>query len=332
MKELWLKIPLERRRILVAFLVLCSISAAVKYFAPSNDKKIQAKSPEDHSKLLSKYTFAGEVLPFDSPPIWKRYRAEINKNKIPSQVNLHMIKASRRWFPLIEPILKRYGIPKDFKYIAAGESKFVQAKSAKGAGGFWQMMPSTARELGLEVNEEVDERYNVMKSTEVACRFFKQNYKIFGDWTSVVIAYNIGTYGLLKLKKFQKMDNAHFLKSNRETERYFFLVMACKDLIEHPSNYGYRIRKSRPVSQVKTLTVNKSITDLQQFCKQHNIDLATLKSYNPWIRSSKLTIKKETRNKSYALILPIRPMDFSEGLSEDNSSENIPVGDTAIAP
>jgi membrane-bound lytic murein transglycosylase D len=329
MYRIWKKIPPRTIRIYMALLVLCLASVLVKYLS-SPEHQMQGKTVEEHSQTLSKYTFAGEVLPFDSPPILKRYKKELNKNRTRSKGNLHMIKAAARWFPLIEPILKKHGIPNDFKYIAAAESKFVQAKSVKGAGGFWQMMPGTARELGLEVNDEVDERYNVMKSTEVVCRFFKQNYKIFGDWTSVVIAYNMGTYGLLRLKKFQKMDNIHFIKSNRETERYFFLVMASKDLIEHPGRYGYRVRGSRHVSQVKVLVVQESIADLARFCAERSIAFATLQGYNPWLRGNSLTIKPESKNKSYTLILPVAAKDNTEGFVPDSAANETTVPDTAV--
>jgi hypothetical protein len=301
------------------------------YFAPQKHASvINETSAQDHSEKLGKFMLAGEILPFDSPKILKRYQEEIKVNTRPSEINFHMIKASRKWFPLIEPILEKYGVPNDFKYVAAAESKFVNATSIKGAQGFWQMMPSTARELGLEVNEEVDERYNVIRSTEVACRFFKQSHKMFGDWSSVILAYNMGPYGLLKLKKEQKKENIHFVRTNGETEHYYFRVLAAKELIENPTKYGYRIRGGSATPLVKTIAVTESIPSLEVFCEKQKISLYTLKNYNPWLRANTLTIKKETRHKRYTLILPVKG-EAMDSFEVETPLKNIEVSDSTLA-
>ncbi len=323
------EISLQIKRFSLAFGVYM-LSTSMTYFAPQRHyASIKDASAQDHSTKLGKFMLAGEALPFDSPKILHRYHKEIKLHTLPSEVNMHMIKASRRWFPLIEPILAKHGIPNDFKYVAAAESKFVYATSIKGAQGFWQMMPNTARELGLEVNEEVDERYHVTRSTEVACRFFKQNYKMFGDWTSVVLAYNMGPYGLLKLKKQQNQENVHFVKTNRETERYFFLILAARELIEYPAKYGYSIKGTPSVSNVRTHEVTKSISDLRDFCKQQKISFYTLKNYNPWLRANTLTIKDDTKGKKYTLILP-NSNELLEEVSVESPIKNISINDSTI--
>jgi len=331
------KIPLKYLRISTTVAVICFLSVGVKYCTSHRIRTSLVKdSIETHSEKLVHFTFAGEVLPFDSPLIMKRYRKAMSQNNRYSKSNLNMIKASKRWFPLMEPILKRYNIPNDFKYIATAESKFTFAFSSKGAGGFWQMMPATARSFGLEVNNEVDERFHPIKSTEVACRLFRETHRIFRDWTSVALAYNMGSTALYKLKNHQKMENVHFIRSNRETERYFFLVMASKDLIENAYDYGYRVRKSGKVSEVKVVNVTESINDLTKFGLKHNISLATLKSFNPWIMGQSLTIKSESKNKKYLLILPIVSSKVIDEIDEDFEEDTIAKKkfskDTILAP
>ncbi len=307
MKFIGYNITIKQIRIAIAILVLCCLSVLVKYCAGLKKRPLTQEelSALEHSEKIGKYTFAGETIPFDSPLIIKRYQKAMAENKTITPSNMYMIKASKRWFPLMEPILKKYKIPEDFKYISTAESKLTLAFSAKGAGGFWQMMPATARGLGLEVNEEVDERFHPIKSTEVACKMFKETHKIFGDWTSVALAYNMGSTALLRLKRFQKMDNVHFIRSNKETERYFFLVMASKELIENAPKYGYRIRKSSKVSDVKILDVAVSIPDLAKFASENGSNIEILKSFNPWLRTNSLTIKPDMKTKAYQVILPL---------------------------
>lgn len=311
-------------RLLLALGIVYGLNLLIRSLYSYQGHRLEAhQSLDEHSRKLSKYTFAGEVLPFDSPFILKRYQRAILLNKTVSRSNYRMIKASRRWFPIIEPILKRHGIPDDFKYIVAAESKFAQVVSHKGAGGFWQMMPFTARSLGLEVDDEVDERYHVTKSTEVACRFFKDSYRIFGDWVSVILAYNMGNTALYKLKRSQKQESAHFIRSNKETERYFYLVMAYKDLIENSENYGYHINTGGKVSEVRVVDVTQDVVDLKAFAKSQGIRFEVLKSFNPWIRKETLTKKKEYPRKKYQLLVPI--IDMGEIIEEDEVE-----GDTTV--
>jgi membrane-bound lytic murein transglycosylase D len=329
-------ITIKQIRIAIIVTIVCCASVLAKYYAGYRKRPLtkQELSALQHSKKIQKYTFAGEIVPFDSPVLLKRYQRAISENKKPSISNLMMIKASKRWFPLMEPILKKYKIPNDFKYISTAESKLTLAFSKKGAGGFWQMMPATARGLGLEVNDEVDERFHPIKSTEVACKLLKSTYKIFNDWTSVALAYNMGSTALYRAKRIQKLDNVHFIRSNKETERYFFLVMASKDLIENAPKYGYRIRKSGKVSEVKVVEVNENIPSLTQFAASHGSNLATLKSFNPWLRTDRLTIKPEFKTKKYQIILPlvhtIKPNELEEDFVQDTISKKTSKKDTTF--
>lgn len=331
-------ITINQARVAIAVFVVCCASVLVKYYAGFRKRPLtqQERSALNHSQKIQKYTFAGELVPFDSPLLVKRYQKAVAQNKKPSVSNLMMIKASKRWFPLMEPILKKYKIPNDFKYISTAESKLTLAFSPKGAGGFWQMMPATARGLGLEVNEEVDERFHPIMSTEVACKLFRSTYKMFGDWTSVALAYNMGSTALYKAKRLQKLDNVHFIRSNKETERYFFLVMASKDLIENAAKYKYRIRKSGKISEVKVIEVSEDIPNLAKFAATHGSNLATLKSFNPWLRKDKLTIKPELKSKKYQIILPLvhttKPDEMEEDFVQDTISKNTLPKDTTLVP
>ncbi|HAR20329.1 MAG TPA: murein transglycosylase [Cytophagales bacterium] len=330
-------ISARNTKILAAITVISILSAWMKYSTSTPQKLvIHKRVAEKQSKKLVKFTFAGEILPFDSPLILKRYRRAIAQNRNYNIGNLDMIKAAKRWFPLIEPILRQNKIPDDFKYVATAESKFMLSFSNKGAGGFWQMMPITARGLGLEVNEEVDERFHPIKSTEVVCKLLRQTYNMFGDWTSVALAYNMGSNAFMRLKKKHGASSVHFIRSNHETERYFFLVMASKDLIENAARYGYRVRKSGKVSEVKVVEVRETISDLSKFAKTHHISLATLRSFNPWLRTQSLTIKPQSQNQKYLLILPVVVSSEIEELDEEYevepSTKNILAKDSSFSP
>jgi membrane-bound lytic murein transglycosylase D len=337
MRFIFKNISTRYTKIIIVIAAISILSAWMKYSTSTPQQVVIPKRvAEKQSQKLDKFTFAGEILPFDSPLIMKRYRRAIAQNRNYNSGNLDMIKAAKRWFPLIEPILRKNSIPDDFKYIATAESKFTLAFSKKGAGGFWQMMPNTAIGLGLEVNDEVDERFHPIKSTEVVCKLLRQTYSMFGDWTSVALAYNMGSNAFMRLKKKHGSSSVHFIRSNQETERYFFLVMASKDLIENASRYGYRVRKSGKISEVKVVEVKESIPDLTKFAKTHQISLVTLKSFNPWLRAKSLTIKSNAKNQKYLLILPVVVSPEIDELDEEYeveaSPKNILEKDTSFAP
>ncbi len=337
MKTTWNNISLKVKRITLAVTVYM-LSTSMTYMSSDRphvlNSEVQIESEEKID--LGKFTFAGEVVPFNSPIVMNRYNRAMKRIKTFSKSNQAMIRVSQRWYPLIDPILKKHGIPYDFKYIPAAESKFVHATSSKGAVGYWQMMPATARGFGLEVNDEVDERYHPIKSTEVACKLLKHTYKIFGDWTSVALAYNVGSTALYRLKKMQRIDNVHFLKSNRETENYFFNVMASKELIENHRKYGYKTPENVRNTEVKVVEVNESIKDLNEFAASHNINIQTLKNFNPWLRANTLTIKDNGINRSYEIVVPVMiekevPISTKTAIG-DTLAKNNSVNDTTATP
>ena len=247
--------------------------------------------------------FAHERVPLENPDIWERYDKELLKNTYWQSNTLLLHKRAAKYFPLIEPILKKYQIPDDFKYLALIESGLENVTSPAGAKGFWQIMKSTAKEFGLEVNAEIDERYHIEKSTEVACKFLSSAKEKFGSWTLAAAAYNMGRTGLQKQLNRQQCSDYYDLLLNDETSRYVFRILAIKEIIKQPKKYGFQLRKEDLYSHINTYEVNidTPIESWADFSKQHNINYKILKIHNPWLRQSYLT---NSTAKIYTLKIP----------------------------
>ena len=247
--------------------------------------------------------FAGEAVPIQDFEVRERIDREFLVNTYWQSQTLLLIKRANRWLPIIEPILKRNGIPTDFKYLVAAESGFLHGVSNKGAAGYWQFIPSTAEAYGLNINEQIDERYHIEKSTEAACKFFKEAYQSFNNWTLVAASYNIGISGLKNQLKKQKVDNYYDLLLNEETSRYIFRVLAIKQILQHPKDYGFNLRKKDlyPPLPFKNIEVDSTIDDLSLFAESNGINYKLLKYFNPWLRTEKLTVTDE---KKYLIKIP----------------------------
>lgn len=247
--------------------------------------------------------FAGEPVPLNEPDILERFEREIYVNAYWHSNTLLLMKRAGKFLPTIEKILAQNGIPDDFKYVSLIESGLMNVASPAGARGFWQFMESTAKEKGLEVNREVDERYHFEKSTLAACAYLQQSYARFGNWTSVAASYNMGITGLTRRKNEQKMPDYYNLLLNEETSRYIFRILAIKEIFQDPKMYGFELQKddlySMPIT--RELVVSESIENLADWAIRHNSNYKELKIYNPWLRSTKLTIRK---GNSYNIILP----------------------------
>jgi membrane-bound lytic murein transglycosylase D len=247
--------------------------------------------------------FAGETVPLEKWDIAEKFDRELLVNSYWHSNTLLAIKRSSRWFPVIEPILKDQGIPDDFKYLAMVESNFTHVSSPAGAVGFWQFLPETATQFGLEVNDEVDERYHVEKSTVAACKYFKDAYNKFGSWTMVAASYNMGMQGLKNQVDRQKQSSYYDLLLNEETSRYVFRILSMKEIVNHADQYGFVIRPAdNYVSfDYSTVTVNTAIPDFATFAAEHNITYKDLKLYNPWLRQASL---KNKLGKTYEIKIP----------------------------
>jgi len=243
--------------------------------------------------------FAGEAVPQNDYSIKENLDKAFSGNSSSSAFAL--FKRCGLWFPPIEAVLKRNNIPDDIKYIALEESNLTNSQSSQGAAGFWQFVPSTGANYGLEINDEVDERYSVEKSTEAACKFFKEAYKHFGSWTIAAAAYNLGTGGIEQQLKKQKSKNYYDLMLNKETARYLYRVLALKTLVENSSRHKLGASKSFYGVPLTHFKVDTAISDLSRFSISLGYDYNLLKIFNPWLRKNKLS---NPNKKTYVINFP----------------------------
>lgn len=242
--------------------------------------------------LPDKLEFAGETVPIDRPDVRESFDRELLVNTYWHSNTLLAIKRAYRWFPVIEPILKANEIPDDFKYLAVIESALSNASSPAGAKGFWQMLEETGRGYGLQIDEQVDERYDVEKSTYAACHYLKDAFDIHGSWSMAAASYNMGMGGLQKRAGQQYQNTYWDLLLNEETARYVYRILAMKEIFNHADQYGFVIRPAELYEPLnyKTIQVNSSIADLAAFAKEQGISYKLLKWYNPWLRENYLRV------------------------------------------
>ena len=247
--------------------------------------------------------FAKEYTPIYAADIWERYDKEIHKNVYWQSNTLFYFKRANKYFPIIEPILKKNNIPNDFKYLAIIESGLENVVSPAGATGFWQFMKGTAKDRGMEVNTEVDERYNLEISTQAACDYLKDAYDKFGSWTMAAASYNVGMNGLQRRAIEQNTNNYYDLYLPMETSRYVFRLLAIKEIFENKSKYGFVLRDQDLYKKIETKTVSLSKKDVDLFTYSDSlgINYKILKQFNPWIRDKKITNKSK---KTYNIIIP----------------------------
>ena len=234
--------------------------------------------------------FAGESAPLHISDVRERFDRELVVNANLDASTLLVIKRANRVFPVIEPILREHGIPDDFKYLAVIESGLVNAVSPAGARGIWQFMPLTAKERGMEVNDGVDERYHLEKSTEAACKYLLDAYQKFGSWTLAAASYNGGMSGVNKQIEMQKVKNYYDLLLTEETSRYVFRILALKEIMKEPQLFGFVFTPHELYAQIPTrkIEVDTSINDLASFALAQGINYKILKIHNPWMRDKKL--------------------------------------------
>jgi LysM repeat protein len=262
--------------------------------------------------------FCGEKVPMEDREIRERFDRELHVNTYWQSQTLLLIKRANRYFPIIRPILKKNGIPDDFKYLPLIESGFTHEVSPAGAEGPWQFMTATARVYNLEVSETVDERYNIAKATEAACDVLRDAYKQFDNWTLVAASYNMGVTGVNNAMKKQKVSSYYDLSINTETSRYIFRILAIKEIMEHPKDYGFRYRKFhlyQPFAYTK-LKVDTTVKDLVGFAKKQGITYKTLREYNPWLQSDVLL---NSSRKTYYFHIP----KYKDGKEDSNVDEPV---------
>ncbi|MBK9761224.1 MAG: lytic transglycosylase domain-containing protein [Flavobacteriales bacterium] len=265
--------------------------------------------------LPADLTFCGEPVPVGKLDVRERLDRELLVNTYWQSNSLLAHKRANRWFPEIERILDREGVPDDLKYIALIESGLANVSSPVGATGFWQFMKETAIGHGLEVNAEVDERYNLVRSTEAACKYLKEGREKYGSWAMAGASYNLGPGGLDKQIGRQKNKDYYSLLLPEETSRYLFRVLAMKAIITDPERYGFHMREKDLYAPYRTrsITVTGPIDDLNDFAVRQGTDYKTLKLLNPWLRDITLT---NAKGKVYEILLPgegfDKPMEGDE--------------------
>ena len=256
-------------------------------------------------EVPSEVHFADEAIKLDRADLRERMDREITAFTYSHQLTLLMIKRANRYFPIVEPILKECGVPDDLKYLMVIESNLSpQAKSSVGAAGMWQFMPETGRKYGLEVNANIDERYNIEKATRAACAYLKESYDMYGDWMTVAASYNAGQNGITRRLEKQGVDNAMDLWLVEETSRYMFRILTAKMVLESPKTYGFMLKRSQLypyIAPKEIVTTTQQIDDLTAFAKKHGVTVAQLKEENPWLREYTMNNKS---GRTYRIRIP----------------------------
>jgi len=240
-------------------------------------------------------SFCDEVLPLNRLDVQEKLDREILVNSYWQSNNLLMLKRSTKYFPIIEPILEKHGIPSDFKYLALIESGLQNVVSPAGAAGYWQIMKSTGRENGLIVGSEIDERYHIIKSTEVACAYLNEAYERFGNWTLAAASYNMGMAGTDRKLTEQRVSSYYDLLLNSETARYVYRIAAVKHIHENLEYFGYVFHEDYgyALPEFDTLQVSGPVNSWINWALDHGTTYNTLREYNPWIRDDHWTSNAE---------------------------------------
>lgn len=287
--------------ILLISLVLISFeqpnqTSIITYGEPSSFKVHALHVP-------SQVNFAGELMQLDEDDLMERMDKELLVNTYWQSNTLLMMKRANKFFPQIERILKEEEVPDDFKYLALIESGLENLRSPAGAKGFWQILRTTGREYGLEVNSNVDERYNIELSTRMACAYLKKAKERLGSWTLAAASYNRGIAGINRILKKQQTNNYYDLLLGTETKRYMFRILAVKEIMQAPERYGFFVEDAQLYSplEYRTVAVDTAITNIARFSKQMGVNYKTMKIYNPWLLQNHLNNKSR---KLYHIALP----------------------------
>ena len=270
------------------------------FFAAASSQSVNSVIPVPES-----VEFAGQTIKLDRADLRERMDRELIAFTYSHNMSTLMIKRANKYFPQIEPILERMGIPDDLKYLMVIESNLdPQAQSGAGAAGLWQFTQSTGREYGLEVNSNIDERYNTYKATEAACRFLKEAYSKYGNWMTVAASYNGGQQGMDRRIDMQHQKDALDMWLVDETSRYMFRLLAVKMMFEDPSKFGFSFKREDLYPYIpikKQIKVTDPVDDLVAFAEKNGITYADLKRANLWLRESKLNNKS---HRTYYVDIP----------------------------
>ena len=299
---------------IIGFIALILVSSMLMFGTKNespnrikNDTLIDKNTSDNYEikalKIPAEMEFAGERVPLEKADIKERIDRELLVNTYWQSNGLLLFKRVHKYFPIIEPILDKHGIPNDFKYLAVIESGLQNVTSPAGAKGFWQIMKATGRENGLEVNTNVDERYHLEKATEVACIYLKNAKEKFGSWTMAAAAYNAGISGIARKIETQKVTDYYDLLLAEETKRYVPRMVAVKEILNHPEKYGFVFEEEDlyTLAPTRLIEVDTAIADIARFSKDLGINYKIMKLHNPWLRENKLNNKSR---KLYHIKIP----------------------------
>ena len=289
--------------VLTAMLALGTSQAQYKSSASSNRNIVFPVSA--NADIPSSINFCGEKVSFDRLDMYERLDRELTGVIYGHTTTLMCIKRANRYFPVMAKILKEQNVPLDFMYLAVTESSMdYNAYSSAKAAGIWQFLSSTAKDYGLQVDGEVDERYDPEKSTVAACKYLKSAYNRYKHWPTVAASYNAGMSHISGELSKQLQSNSFDLYLNKETTRYVFRIIAYKMFFENPKRYGYRLYRNQLYQPVNYTTedVSGSVADWSSWAQARNISYAQLREANPWIRSTKLT---NSTGKTYKVRIPV---------------------------
>jgi len=303
---------MKNHSIILICVIFC-FSTLFYFFVIPNKKKSESDA-KYYEYALKNYSVFSAYIPDtlyfaeERVPLEKYYVRERLERELTSIMYLHArtiltLKRTQRFFPLFDSILQKNNIPKDFRYLALTESELTQAVSPSGARGIWQFMKNTAIEYGLEVTNDIDERYHIEKSTKAACKYLQTAYQKFSNWTMAAAAYNMGASRLPNMLETQQVDSYYDLIMLEETNRYVYRILAYKLIYENPRQYGFILRNKDlyyPIPTTKII-VDTTIDDLSHFAAENKCNLLLLKEHNPWLRTNQLP---NVKGKKYEILLP----------------------------
>lgn len=303
--------------ILIGFILVASASGFAIYLGMNKQgsyttiQNIELENVLSHEvEMPDTLDFAGEIVPLQMYYVRERLERELLSNTYFHSNTILLLKRSTRWFPVMDSILNQYGIPEDFKYLAMIESNLTNAVSPSNAVGFWQFLPGTAKDFNLQVDKEVDMRYNVELETVAACKYFLKSYDKFHSWTLVAAAFNAGNARITKFMQDQKVNSYYDMLLSQETERYVFRILALKLISQAPDRYGFFIDPNRTYKPLtyQTVSVDTTVNSWADFAKSYGISYKLLKSFNPWLRSGGLKVKK---GEHYEVKIPTAPFNLT---------------------
>jgi hypothetical protein len=294
-----------------SFLITLILGVALTSTGYTGTEEEPVEPPEKESYTVygvpipEHVSFAGEPVPLDLFDVREALDRELLSNTYFHSQTIRLIKLANRYFPQIEPVLRKNLVPDDFKYLVLAESGFGQVVSPASAVGFWQLLKGTAQEYGLEVDAQVDERYHVAKATEVACLYLIDSYRKYGNWTMAAASYNAGRRGVDRQVDRQKMENYYDLLLPEETARYVYRVISFKLIFEDPEAYGFILSEKDlyPEIPVVRVEVDSTVVDFADFASSLGTNYKILKYLNPWLRDTKLS---NPNHKTYEILVPER--------------------------